>query len=288
MTAQNILITGATGFIGRSYLKYNKLHNVFSITNERRALTDINISSSETVENLSSFIKKNKIEAIIHLATKFMRNDNFELVNKLVEANYTLPMKLLAATEDTDVTKFIYVGSSWEQSQDYPKTAKNLYAAVKKSFDTIAGYWAFNSNIQISKLTLFDTFGPFDDRNKIVDLIIGSQVKPLKINDPNRLINLSYSVDVCTAIDCLLRLDQLNKTVNQYLVKSKEEISLRELVNLIENIVNRELNVGFGNSKSEETFSPAAHMPVVPGWTQTYTVKDGLIEKISLDGGCDD
>ena len=162
-----------------------------------------------------------------------------------------------------------------------------MYAAVKKSFDTIADYWAFNSNIQISKLTLFDTFGPFDDRNKIVDLILTSHRKSLKIDDPNRTINLSYSGDVCAALDCLLRLDQLDKTVNEYLVKSNEEISLRELVNLIENILSRKLSIEFGNSETAEPFFPAAHMPIVPGWHQKYTLKEGLIEKISLDGGYD-
>ena len=284
MKAHNILISGATGFIGRSYLQYNKRHSFFSITNERRALTDANIHSSETVKSLNSFILKNKIDAIIHLATKFIRNDDFELVNTLVDANYTLPLKLLAATENTNVKKFVYVGSSWEKSQDNAKIAKNLYASVKKSFDAIADYWSTNSNIQISKLTLFDTFGPFDDRNKIVDLIINAQEKMLKINDPNQLINLSYSVDICMALDCLLQLDENDKTVNEYVVKSIEEVSLMGLVSLIQNILNKELRVEFENLESVKQFIPATNLPLVPGWKQQYTLRDGLVEKIALDG----
>ena len=288
MTAHNILISGATGFIGRSYLQYNKTHNFFSITNERRALTDINIPSSETIHSLRSFILKNKIDAIIHLATKFIRNDDFEQLNTLVDANYKLPMKLLAATENTNVEKFIYVGSSWEKSHHNAKIAKNLYASVKKSFDSIADYWSCNSNVQISKLTLFDTFGPFDDRNKIVDLIINARKKTLKINDPNQLINLSYSVDICMALDCLIQLDEKDKTVNEYVVKSSEEMSIKELVTLTQNILNKKLRIEFGNCEDVKHFIPVTNLPLVPGWNQQYTLRDGLVEKIALDGSYGD
>jgi len=288
MSSDNILISGATGFIGRSYLKHKNKSKLFSITNKRKAVTDINISSSATVKDINYFINKNKIDSIIHLATKFVRNDDNQLLNTLVDANYALPTKLLSATENTSVKRFVYIGTSWEKLDNNPKVAKNLYASVKKSFDAIADYWAFKSNVQITKLTLCDTYGPFDDRNKIVDLIIKSIERPFKINSPTQFINLTYSADICSALDCILESDLPGNIVREYMVRSNNEISLKELVYLVENILNKKLMIEFGASASVDQFLPYTRLPSVPGWHQKYTLEEGLVEKMRLEGFLDD
>ena len=71
-----ILLTGSSGFIGtclETYLKNDfKIYTLDKINNEKIDL-NINLSDKKSVSIVSNFIKKNKINTIIHLAAS--RND---------------------------------------------------------------------------------------------------------------------------------------------------------------------------------------------------------------------
>lgn len=281
---KNILISGSTGFIGATLLGlYRQTNSFFAVSNQQPVKTEKCISSIASVDEISKFITENEIDVVIHLATQFIRNDDFGRTDQVLQANFDLPTRLICAASLTNVNKFIYAGSSWEKAAGDHMRAKNLYAAVKKSFDPIANYFAQTKNIDVIKLTLFDTYGPWDNRNKIVDLIIGARSAPLTISSPNHEINLTYSFDVCDAINCALINPKFDKGVGDYIVRSRETIKIRELIYIVEEMLETKLNVTFGDTPVDLNFIPEVNLPYVPGWSQKFSLMDGLTEKLKYD-----
>lgn len=282
--SKNILISGSTGFIGSTLMRLDNQNQYFAISNNQKVKTKKWISSTASLDELIRFIQENDIDTILHLATEFIRDDDLSRLNSVLTANYDLPTRLICAACESNVTKFVYAGSSWEKDIRDNNRPRNLYAAVKKSFDPIAYYYSKSGDLQIRKLTLFDTYGPFDRRNKIVDLIIKSKEKPLILNTPNQKINLTHSYDVCSAIICALDHRSTVNKFQEYMVRSAKSATIIELVQLIETLISCKLNINFRDTDVIEEFIPETNLRYIPGWLPKFSLVDGLKDKLITEG----
>ena len=84
----NILLTGATGFIGSNILNELKFGNkVFVIQREKSKIKiekskNIKILKFKNLKQLSNKLKKIKAETIIHCATHYKKKHSYKDINK--------------------------------------------------------------------------------------------------------------------------------------------------------------------------------------------------------------
>lgn len=174
----NILLTGATGFIGSNILKEIRLDNkVFIIQRvvskkKIKKNKNIKIITFEDYNTLSKKLKKIKVDTIIHCATHYKKKHYQKDINKFIQSNILLGNIILENIKELNAKKFINFSTTWEDSDNIENNPKNLYAAYKKGFNCIIQYYKkYFPNIKYIDLMIVDTFGENDKRKKLINTI---------------------------------------------------------------------------------------------------------------------
>ena len=136
-----LLISGTTGFIGKNLVErlLKENHTIFAIV--RPSSNPELLEKSVTpyifdgkINNLISFIQKEKFDGVIHLASLFLAGHKPEDIKGLVESNVLFSTQLLEASVKSEVSWFINTGTFWQHYKDKKYSPVNLYAATKQAF----------------------------------------------------------------------------------------------------------------------------------------------------------
>ena len=219
----NILLTGATGFIGSNILNTIELNNKVFVTQRLKSKTKIKKSKNIKIlkfkdfKSLSNKLKKIKVDTIIHCATHYKKKHSYKDISQFAESNIMLGNILLENIKILNAKQFINFSTTWEDIDNKKNNPKNLYAAYKKSFNCIIQYYKKKiTAVNFIDLMIVDTFGKNDKRKKIIS-------KKLYIN----LINVE---DIVTAVKIILN----NKIQpGKYILKNTNYLNI---FNLIEHI----------------------------------------------------
>ena len=176
---KHIVVTGATGFIGSNLVR-KLIENEFIVTaivREKRKAEIIFDKIEErmlfyewdnSISGLADYMQKQKVDCVVHLATKYITQSMAEDVDDLVESNITFGMKMLEAMKLAGVRNFINSSTSWQHYQNEEYCPVNVYAATKQAFEDVLKYYTSAEGIRAIILEIYDTYGPFDKRNKII------------------------------------------------------------------------------------------------------------------------
>ena len=139
----NILLTGATGFIGSNILNAIELNNKVFVTQRLKSKTKIKKSKNIKIlkfkdfKSLSNKLKKIKVDTIIHCATHYKKKHSYKDISQFAESNIILGNILLENIKILNAKQFINFSTTWEDIDNKKNNPKNLYAAYKKSFNCI-------------------------------------------------------------------------------------------------------------------------------------------------------
>lgn len=294
----NILITGATGFIGSHLIKLlqNKKHKLFCtlLPNEKNPFGEESVKSivvnSNDVKTTVSFLAENKVDGIIHLASYVQASEHKpEDIESLLNANIIFGSSLLEAASIAKVKWFINTGTYWQYYRSDEYCPVNLYAATKQAFMDIAKYYWDSGKIKFCTITLFDTYGPNDPRPKIFNLWqkIAETGETLDMSPGEQIIDISHVDDVVRAFALLA--NHLNnnhlevKNGDTFAVKAEKRYTLKELASIFEKTTGKKLNINWGGRpyKQKEVMIPWNTANVVPRWKPLISVFDG-IKKLSI------
>jgi len=294
----NILITGATGFIGSHLIKMlqNEEHNLFCtlLPNEKNPFGDEFVKSivihPDNIETIVSFLSKNMVDGIIHLASFVVsgehKSDNIET---LLNANIILGTTILEAASIAKVKWFINTGTYWQFYKNETYCPVNLYAASKQAFMDIAKYYWSSDKIKFCTIILYDTYGPNDPRPKIFNLWqkIARTGETLDMSPGEQLIDISHVYDIVRAFALLANhLENKHPEVKNgdaFAVKAENRYTLKELAGIFEKVTNKKLNINWGGRpyRQREVMIPWKNVKVVPEWKPIISVFDG-IKKLSI------
>jgi len=285
-----VLITGATGFIGKSLS--NKLAEKYEIyalvrqdSNTSMLNKNINIFTyNGNIESLISFFQKENFEGVIHLASFFLSSHTEDDISKLIDSNIKFGTELLEASKKSKIKWFINTGTFWQHFNNEDYNPVNLYAATKEAFEIIAKYYVETSDLIFTTIKLNNTFGLNDTRKKIFNLWLDciKNNKSLDMSKGEQVIDISYIDDVINAYEIMIK--NLSKenyqkyNLKSYVVSNKEKLTLKELANLFEKIAGKKLNINWGTReyRQREVMTSYNKGELVPNWKQKYSLKDAI------------
>lgn len=220
-----IYTTGISGFIGRNLLQTLLEKYSFVLNFERN--NKISIHSKNTEKILKNYdlkiIKDYSSETLIHLATLYnpKPRDEFE-ENEILESNLNFPIQVCKTLKEINLKKLITTSS---YMQLIPKDEQNLYAKSKRDFVR----WAKQS-LDITEIFLFDSFGPDDNREKVIDIFIKKSLLNEEINIPERKIQINLT-HISEISRCLIA--SLNLQKGKYMILSDNQITIKDLAEKI-------------------------------------------------------
>ncbi len=220
-----IYTTGLSGFIGQSVVK--KIISEYDVTVNFGRDKKISIYKSSLNPIYKDFnldeLKTFQSDSLIHLAGYYNSKPTSLFEESLLkESNFNFPFSLCGLLKKNGL-KRIFSTSSYMQLLDLKN--QNVYSETKSKFIN----WA-KSEFEVTEIFLFDTFGPHDKRNKVMDVFIRKAILNQDINIPSCKvdINLTHVDEVASAI---VNSTKLSK--GQYMIMSKNNTTIEDLARSI-------------------------------------------------------
>ncbi|MBX3721889.1 MAG: NAD-dependent epimerase/dehydratase family protein [Turneriella sp.] len=290
----NILITGATGFIGRNLIQRLQQRSdeftLFSIvrhSHQRIELENrgiITYCDSGNTAEMTEWFETHRIEIVIHLASLYLKSHTAEQIGELIKSNIEFGTRLMEASSKVKVKAFINTGTFWQHFTDADYSPVNLYAATKQALMDIARYYVEAQGLYFITLKLSDTFGPGDERRKILN--IWNEAKPsevIEMSPGGQMIDILFIADVISGFEQLLKLVISDSTTRNYCgesfaLHSSSPVTLQKLYGIFEKVTNKKLNIQWG----ARPYAPREVMKTwsgglsVPGWRQAISIEEGI------------
>jgi nucleoside-diphosphate-sugar epimerase len=267
---KKILLTGASGFIGKNLIKHLiGNYQVIAIINNNYIERKENLNIIKIDLNdylfLEKLIRKEKPEILVHLA---WITDNKIYLNSEENIKWLSISKILVDLFVNNNGKHIIVSSSC--AEDYLKNT--LYA---KSKTDLREYCFSNyKSIDISWLKIFFTYGPGDKKEKLIPSIIESAVnnKDFFLNNPENIIDYIY-------------IDDLTRMIFKVIDEKKTgtiEIGTGKGYKLID-IANKIYNATISKGKLiyNKNYIEKKIIISKPIYNSNFTMEEGLIKTIS-------
>jgi len=292
----NILVTGASGFIGSALcrsLAAGGAHTVVPLLRkDSRGEVPAGVAEpivySGDIARLTDELSGRGVDGIVHLASLFLAQHTPADIAPLIESNLLLGTHLIEAAAGSGAAWFINTSSFWQHYGNRGYSPVALYAATKQAYEDILQYYRETAPVRIVTLELFDTYGPGDTRPKLFRLLknLVGREDCLAMSPGEQLMNLLYIDDVVDAYRLLIdRLGEGASLESKYCASAADLPTLRDVVALFSMIVGQELKIEWGGRpyRDREFMNPAPVYPPVPGWQQRYSLAEGMAMMIARD-----
>ena len=290
MSTKTLLLTGTSGFIGYNFLTYilSKNYNVIDvlrIKNRRNPKIKKlkkkypkkykNIFYSKNT-HLEKKIKKIKVNYFINFATLYKNNHSYKDIFGFVESNILFPT-LIYDLISKKIKKVINFGTMMQHQSGEKLGSKNLYAATKNAFEMINNFYSYEKKkTKFYNLKLYESFGEYDYRKKLIPIIIKNykKNKTTKIISKNLELNVIHVNDIINAIMIIL-----NNSVKpgSYCLKNKKNIKIKELISILNKNLKKKIKVKY--LKKPATKIRKSKLKKLPKWE----ADNNLIKRIKLN-----
>ena len=289
-----ILVTGGTGFIGSHVIEklLEENHKPVVLTKDFRNCNRIkHLGERVDIYNSSAyhyvFDRFNDINAVIHLATLYKKDDSGSSIEDMIKTNIEFPTKILDEMVKRNVQYFINTGTFFEYPLDgsyidefVKKRPYNLYASTKLAFEEVLNYYS-NKGIKKISLKLFSPYGPRDNP-KLITSVCRSLVnnQEIDVGKGDQELSWTYVKDIADAY--IIGLDYVKNTNYDSFNIGSESVKLNKVFDILEEISGKKglikrtrdysLNeVMFGRCNSYITKNTLK-------WEPKYSLEDGLKE----------
>jgi nucleoside-diphosphate-sugar epimerase len=287
-----LLVTGATGFVGRRLCARllrdgAEVHAVIRPTTNRARLADARLPAvvdDGSAATLGAYVRGRNFDAVVHLAALFLAEHKPEQVGDLIAANVLFAARVLEAAAAAGIPRFLNTGTAWQHFRGDAYLPVNLYAASKQAFADLARFYEQTSPVYFTTLMLNDTYGPGDERPKLLNRWdqISRTGEALDLSPGEQRLDLVHVDDVAEAYCRLLALTaddpERRHAGREFALHAEKLVTLRELAGLFTRATGRALNVRWGGRpyRAREIMNPWPGGEPLPGWKPRIGLEVGL------------
>lgn len=285
-----IVVTGATGFLASHLIKefLQQKHQVYGIVRETSCVDELKKNKigyycyNGELTGLIEYLKNIKPDIVIHTATYFVAEHQWEQVDQLLSSNVVFSTHLLEAMYQANVNKLINTTTSWEHYQDEEYNPVCLYAATKRMAEDMMKYYVQVCNMKIITLVLYDTYGINDTRGKLLQKLIeiSKSGEQLSMSDGGQEMALLHIHDVVMAYSIAIKelFENMTEHYEKFYLLPKKIYTLRSIVELLENVLQKKLNIQWGVRpyRKREVMKVYKNGKKLPHWEAKIDLEDGF------------
>jgi nucleoside-diphosphate-sugar epimerase len=293
----NILLTGATGFIGSHVARalLGRSHTVHAIARpggNRDRIADIAARLQLLETDLLSPdtpALPDSCDAVIHLAWYV---EPRRYLSSPINLDWLCAsLRLARAAAAAGCRRFLAAGTCFEyalestlRSESTPTRPASVYAASKLALFTALEQFCDDAGISFAWMRFFYQYGPHEHPARLVPIVINTLLRdqPVRLNLGEQVRDFLHVDDVATAV-CALAENQLAGAVN---IGSGRPVTVRQLAESIAALIGRPDRLQFG----AQPYAPADPMHVVAdnrklltatAWRPRHTLETGLRDTIA-------
>lgn len=294
---KSVLVTGATGFIGRHTLQplLDRNFVVHAVHSGRLPILAhpnlhwhaIDLHHTQAIQHL---FKSLEVTHLLHLAWYVKPTEYRTSIHNLTWL--TSSIDLLKAFIQFNGKRAVFTGSSAEYDWKYghckefltPLHPQTLYGTVKHALHLLSDSLANSNKVSFAWARLFFLFGEHEYAERLVSSMICHllQNKPFHLQNGYQIRDFMYVKDVADAMVALLD-SNVKGPVN---IASGHPISLKDLLVMISNKLGRHhlinLTSAYGaNEKDKLLLADTTRLQSEVDWHPSYTLDAALNETIS-------
>lgn len=254
----NLLITGATGFVGR--------HLVPELIRQSNSILEITRSSDKSIklfgnkinrikydksdhEALVSEVENFQPDICIHLASYLTANDDLHSLNELIESNVKFTCIVLDALKNTGLQTFINTGSFAEYfNGDGELDPAYLYTATKTASRIFVDYYSKSYGFNYFTIAPYTIYGGKDTQKKIIDIIYDSLDSPTAIDltPGDQILDFIHINDVVNFYTTAVKYQKKVPSGTSFQLGFGMGHTLKELALIMEKKTGRKANINWG------------------------------------------
>ena len=271
-----ILLTGSTGFVGKNLLPklINLGYDVIQLSSK-----DGDIAKQETWINLP------QTEIVIHLASKTSVPESWTKSYDYINCNLMGTVNALNYCKQHN-SKLIFISSYLYGNPDQLPIDENAslkptnpYALSKLLSEQACEYYSKSENIKIVILRPFNIFGPGQSNNYLIQFII-SQLETSNIIKVKDLIPKRDYIYIDDFTDAIVKSLTLNSNFNIFNIGSGQSYSVKEVIDIIQNLLNSDASVESENERRKNEIMDTIADISMANKTLNWSPKISFIEGI--------
>tara|TARA_B100000787_G_C16199029_1_gene303342 strand:- start:5770 stop:6723 length:954 start_codon:yes stop_codon:yes gene_type:complete len=311
---KKFLITGGLGFIGGNFLnifteKYpkskflniDKFTYAASVDLAKKFRVKKNYSYKKidicNYQMLSMEFKKFKPDIVVHFAAESHVDNSIKSPKDFINTNIIGTFNLLRLLNNK--TKFIHISTDEvfgeAKNNKFTETTRydprSPYSATKASADHLVRAWSNTYNIKYNIINSSNNFGPYQNKEKFIPVIINSILNQKKIplyGNGKNIREWIYVDDFINAIDFLIKKNISDET---FLIGSGFAVKNIEIVERITKIISKKFKIKTNKNSIKYVKDRAGHDTVYRinsnkikklGWKNNTTLNEGLLKTIKF------